>query len=561
MGTRRPAFAIACVASALFTVLLAVAPARAVVTFDGDFNLDFTDIHVTGGLGMQMTRVYNSFTDRKGIFGYGWSSKAEDYLKVQDDGSIIVHEYGGGADNRFTPTTSTLRPQKQILDEIMGAAEKAGQFGSESDRAAYRQWLEASDDNEEEAWENFISLGLLKSEDPPVGATFFSGRFATEFLTRVPEGYQRESTYNGQTIFEAFDLSGRLTRFWDANHAYVALTYGPDGHLKQTSDNEGNRFLFVFTPDGFVKSITNTRGYVVTYTYTNSDLRSADVNGSVTRFDYDSDDRLTAIRYSDHTSMQMGYSSDGLTSLVKDIDGTVTTYVYASHDSQTSRVDTVDMNIRKTNGETHHTTNQYFYDAPDFFLDKWIETQDGVATDTTYDRNRDPLTITTSKGTTTNTYDSLGRRVREQTADGTVYTWEYDPSTDKVATATTTGKTSVLTEHFQYDPKGNMARAYDSDGHDFTISYDPYGRIAAVTGSTIQLTFQYADNTITNPADVALGGVGTVQISYLASGAVQSAKGAGGDAVVAKVRAALKTVDDLVQAAGVDVITLPAPST
>jgi YD repeat-containing protein len=546
----------------LFIATPALASVPFVVTRYGDLNLDFTDLREPGGLIMEITRVYNSFdSSRKGIFGTCWGSRAEDYLKVQDDGSIVVHEYGGGANNKFEPTTSTLRSQTEIIDEIERAAEQTGQFGSEADRQAYRQWLESSSDNEEEAWENFVDLGLLKSHAPPVGETFFSARFATEFLTREAEGYQRSTTYNGQTIFEAFDLSGRLTRFWDANHDYIALTYGPDGNLRESSDNEGNRFEFTFTADGFVSRIADSQGHVVRYQYKNADLQSVNVNGSVTRFAYDSDHRLTDIHYPDRTSLQIGYDQSGLANRVKDTDGTINTYSYSTKKTQTSTVNSFVTNTRKPSGETHRKTFQYFYDAPDYFEDREIETDDGVvASDTTYDRNFEPLSVTTAKGITSYAYDSLSRMIRKQLPTGTVYNWEYDPATGRVSTATTTTKDSVLTEHFQYDPKGNLARAYDSNGHDVTIGYDPYSRIAAVTGSTVELHFAYADNRVSHPATVVLGGIGTVNVTYLADGTVSNAQSGGGAAVVDKVRTSLETVDDLIRAAGVDVITLPAPA-
>ncbi len=555
---------VGCAAAAL-AFLLVTAPAFAsapyVVTRYGDFNFDHTDLHEPAGLFMEITRVYNSFdTSRKGIFGTCWGSRAEDYLKVQDDGSIVVHEYGGGASNKFNPTTSTMRPQSEILDEIEQAAENTGQFGSVADRQAYRQYLESSSENEEEAWENFVALGLLKSQVPAVGETFFSARFATEFLTREAEGYQRSTTYNGQTIFEAFDLSGRLTRFWDANHDYIALTYGADGHLRESTDNEGNRFDFAFTTDGFVKRIVDSQGHVVSYQYKNADLQSVDVNGSVTRYDYDSDHKLIAIHYPDRTSAQVGYNTSGLVNRVVDADGTVNSYRYATTKNPTSTVNTFETNTRKPGGASHRKTYQYFYDAPDFFEDREIETDDGiVATDTTYDRNFEPLKITTVNGITTYGYDSLSRLIRKQLPTGTVFTWEYDPATGRVSTATTTAKDSVLTEHFQYDPKGNLARAYDTNGHDVTIGYDLYGRVAAVTGSTVQLHFGYADNRVSHPATVALGGVGSVSVDYLTDGTVKDAQSGGGTAVVDKVRTSLQTVDDLVRAAGVDVILLPKP--
>jgi YD repeat-containing protein len=564
---RQPLRGIGPCAAVVFVVLLMTAPAFAstpyLVTRYGDFNMNPTDLREPGGLIMEISRDYNSVdTSRKGIFGTCWGSRAEEYLSVQDDGSIVVHEYGGGANNTFEPTTSTLRPQSEIIDEVQQAAEQSGQFGSAADRLAYRQWLESSTDNVETAWENFVELGLLKSQEPPVGETFFSGRFATEFLTREAEGYQRSMAYNGQTIFEAFDLSGRLTRFWDANHDYIAFSYAPDGHLRQTTDNEGNHFDFTFTSDGFVKQIIDSQGHVVRYQYKNADLQSVTVDGSITRYDYDSDHKLLAIHYPDRTSMQIRYDQSDRVIRVVDTDGTVNAYGYSNTKNQTSTIDTFETDSRKPSGETHRKKYQFFYDAPDYYEDRVIETDDGiVATDTTYDRNFDPLVVTTPKGVTSSTYDSLSRMIRQQLPSGTVYTWEYDPATGRVATATTTTKDSVLTEHFWYDPRGNLARASNSSGVDITIGYDSYNRVSDVTGSAMQFHFGYADNRVSHPATITLGGVGSVSVTYLADGTVKNAQSSGGAAVVDKVRTSLQTVDDLVRAAGVGVIILPAPST
>ena len=113
-------------------------------------------------------------------------------------------------------------------------------------------------------------------------------------------------------------------------------------------------------------------------------------------------------------------------------------------------------------------------------------------------------------------------------------------------------------EHFQYDPKGNLVRAYDNAGHDFSIDHDAHGRVASVSGGGVSLDFTFSDARAVTPGSVALDGVGSVILSYDASGAVAKAQSAGGAAVVAKVSAALQSVDNLISDAFFSVVTLPA---
>src|SRR4051812_4952035 len=70
---------------------------------NGNFFVGYTDIVYPGGFEPKIERVYNSKTPFKGIFGWGWGNEYEVFLTVSADGSAVIHEYGGGAENRFSP--------------------------------------------------------------------------------------------------------------------------------------------------------------------------------------------------------------------------------------------------------------------------------------------------------------------------------------------------------------------------------------------------------------------------------------------------------------------------
>src|SRR5262249_52147282 len=88
----------------LAALALSVSAAANVSLKNGNFFVGYTDIVYPGGFEPKIERVYNSKTGFKGMFGFGWGNEYEVYVTVSADGSVVVHEYGGGAENRFNPT-------------------------------------------------------------------------------------------------------------------------------------------------------------------------------------------------------------------------------------------------------------------------------------------------------------------------------------------------------------------------------------------------------------------------------------------------------------------------
>ncbi len=353
------------VAVAALAVCLA-APSRAAAAAQyivypqyGDFFLDYIDMPVTsGGLEMKVERIYNSVTSVSGIFGYGWGCWFEEHLEVRDDGAIVVHEWGSGAANVFTPTgPASTRSRDAIVAEVMAAAEQSGEFGSDAERSAYRAWLA---DHADAEWTRFRDLGLVKPPEIPVGATFASSRFGTQLITRVPEGYQRETiggtTYRTGATFEAFDLSGRLQRLWDLDHNYIALRYDARGRLAEMDDNGRNLYTFELSPYGLVQRITDSQGRTSFYEYSGTELvRSVDSSGAVREYEYNdpTNENLTAIRFADSTSTEITYgllNNFIYVEKIKDRDKSVTTYTYVFKKAAAGCTEGVDVVVRDAAG-------------------------------------------------------------------------------------------------------------------------------------------------------------------------------------------------------------------
>src|SRR3974377_2377936 len=92
----------------------------------GNFFIPFKDMVYPGGFEPKIERVYNSKTAYKGFFGWGWGTELEVYLTVSVDGSVVVHEYGGGAENRFVPVSFNAQELDKAVEAISDVAKKAG---------------------------------------------------------------------------------------------------------------------------------------------------------------------------------------------------------------------------------------------------------------------------------------------------------------------------------------------------------------------------------------------------------------------------------------------------
>src|SRR4051794_6245167 len=92
-------------------------PAEANVSLkNGNFFIGYGDLVYPGGFEPKIERVYNSKTGFKGIFGWGWGNEYEVHMNVSADGSVVVHEYGGGAENRFSPVAFNAKELEAAIE-------------------------------------------------------------------------------------------------------------------------------------------------------------------------------------------------------------------------------------------------------------------------------------------------------------------------------------------------------------------------------------------------------------------------------------------------------------
>jgi len=534
-------------------IALLAAPAGANVSLkNGNFFVGYTDAVAPGGLEMKVERVYNSKTDYRGLFGNGWGFEYGVFVTVRDDGAIVVHEYGGGADNVFAPAVP-LRSLSDIEDQIMAAADKTGRFSSDSEREAYRKTL---DEHHADEWTKLQAAGVLSAPHLPVGTTYQSRHFSLQSITRTEAGYVRRVD-SGRT--ETYDLDGHLRMVSDANNNSVTFAFDDRGYLKSMTDNFGHAFLITVNDAGLITKLVDWRGKVATYGYRGTDLvRSTDTEGNTFRYAYDQRFNLLSIGYSDKTSMQIAYYGPDLKENVKrvvDRDGTITTYRYVYQGNTRE-----DIFVKVTSPKfalisSSRYTYFFWHDTMgDEHTRRLVTTLDGDRTDTTYNDDGYPVIITSGDDTVKFAYDAQGRVTKRETATSTKLL-TYQGTSTKVSQVVETAKgasTPSFVGNYQWDTRLNLVHVTDSTGDDIALTYDDVGRILTMNDkkSGAELTFTYNDRS--KPVTITLTGTGTITVTYDANGEIKNVASPEGRKVALQVTASFQHLLDAIRPAGVD---------
>jgi YD repeat-containing protein len=504
---------------------------------NGNFSSDRNDISFSGGLEPGIDRVYNSKTWFKGIFGWGWGTQYEVHLAVQGDGTVVVHEYGGGADNIFTP--SSLAPEDLIDNEhaMVKSASLHGLIPGDLSPGEYEARLGADPAFRHSEWDRLVQANAIKPRDLSIGMRLTSMRFNYQYIEKTSTGYTR--TFDGGKK-EDFDTSGKLIGIADANNNSVALSYDERHHLKRLQDNFGRAIDLHVNAQGLVESAEASDGRTIIYRYNDQSelVYCKGVDGQATAYQYDNLGRhnLVAIGYSDGTTLTVSYypidQSENVWS-VKDRDDTVTTYHYGLQNNKVIPDDlAVSYVIRNSEGHTVSTVSMDYLQRTSLgrqWTYKLISTTDGEKTETVYDEaTGSPLSVTRGNNISTFRYDSKGHLINKDSADATS-TLEYDANSGKVshvAICPKNGYQDCVISDFGYDYKGDLIAATSKTAGKpnttrvVALGYDEHGRIAFMTEKKKTVTFQYDNNS--KPTQIGVSGVGAIIVKYTSDGEVRN---------------------------------------
>ena len=467
---------------------------------NGNFFVGYTDVFYSGGFEPKIERIYNSKTPYNGMFGQGWGNEYEVFLGVPGDGSLVVYEYGGGAENRFYANDPKVLDVAGAVEDLIKAAHQANEITNTDAEEIYRRKLTDDAVFRGDEWIKYQKQLLVTPHEVPMGTEFFSNRFSYQIITRVTEGYQRLSD-NGYT--ELFNTRGQLIRVTDRNNNFIDLAYNQAGRLSRITDNYGRTIGLVFNPRGKVERLVNSDGTFALYRYDDRDrlVYSVDVSGNVYEYSYDDHHNMTRIFYSDKTTMEMTYHSSELFEnihTVKDPDNIKTEYLY-EFDKNVKGQTWMAVRKRDPKGKMiSNDTYEYFSrinSAGDEWTEAMITTIKGKRTETHYrEGNGMPLRIISNGEEVGFEYDDQGRVIRKETSTK-VTEVQYDSRFSKVILVQNYAKKSpqkITWSKFEYDQTGNMILATNSANKSVRLAYDSTGRaIELIGGDKNRIQFEY----------------------------------------------------------------------
>lgn len=397
----------------------------------GNFYYEQNDISLPAvEIPVNISRVYNSNSSQKSIFGYGWSNEYDAY--VSECGDKIYYTDGTRAVYTFNKKNN-----EYICVENPDLS------------------LEIDDD-----------VLTRKIESSEVKATEIEADIHFNITDKNGEIYR-------------FDDAGRLVLIEETNGSFVYITYDEEkGSIKSVITNRGQQAKFEYNSNGLVSKITaGNNDYGYSYTYENNHLTKATYIGTDGKsIDYKyayTDDVLTSIIDAEGNEYRIAYKN-GCIEKFKNPMGEYIIYDFDNNEQLTKLTSYIGNAEDKKLG-----TDTYRFNINGQLLEK-IDSLGNILNYTYDSSNKALLTgereessyyalengiVTKKKASSKKTteYNSNGNVILEKDDLDNVTTYEYSDVRNgctqnqptKIVTKDASGKV-ILNQIYSYDEKGNI---------------------------------------------------------------------------------------------------------
>jgi RHS repeat-associated protein len=380
----------------------------------------------------------------------------------------------------------------------------------------------------------YDSRGNRVAQDRPVNATTTQSSTFTYGDAAHPGDITSMTDPTGKTWTMVYNANGDLTK--GTNPLGEATSYGYDGTGRRTSmvSPRGNAagadpaaFTTAYTYDqaGALTKSTDPLGHATSYGYDADGNRTTvtDPLGHVTTTTFDAESQPTKVTRADGTILAYGYDTGGNQTSQTNAKTNTTSYVYDALGQVSSSSDPLNRNTgygydpagqltSKTDPAPALRKTTFGYDAAGQRSTLSYSDAKTPNVTYTYKANGQRATMSDGAGTTTYTYDWLGRLTAATNGAGQATFYGYDLAGH--LTTLTYPNAKVVTRG--YDDAGRLHTVTDWLGHTNTLTPDPDGNPASVVsgnGVTATSTFDNADQ-LASTTDTGTAGTTIASFGY-----------------------------------------------
>ena len=540
----------------LLTVFLFVASYQAQAIVDmknANYSNTWVDFELDGtGYDLKLERTYNSRTLFNGIFGFGWCTNFETNLEITAESNLKVRECGAGGEIVFSPREFGKQEVDKVADFIIGKmkSEKVAGRTEEFYKKKREELFEYDDLRADLAKQYGWKTKIID------GTKFMANGKEVENIVFKTSYYERTLPDSSK---QRFNPQGQLTHMYDKNGNILRLEYDKAGLLKEVVDTTSRKLTFkYYAVNKKVQQVIGPNGLTAEYQYINTDdlYFSKDSKKYATKYVYDDLHNLTKVVFTDSSVINIKYdqNNDWVVGFT-DRDKCTETYSY--------EVDKKDpkghfwSTVKKVCGKEVVAESRYEFwhkQRPngEFILSRVLSKENENETDISYHEvfGR-PTSIRKNGDKFSYEYTPDGLVKTKATANNRLL-FEYNnplkkPSKVIVEALNEKGKkTSTKFTTFQYDAKGNLNFAENSDGQKIELSYDGRGRITKIVDQAKKIVKLEYEEKYNKPVTVSRPGLGSIKVSYKPNGDINKVDSKEGPSVAMQVASTFNTLLDII---------------
>ena len=542
----------------LLQILVTLSATAGVNIKSGNFYISYTDHDLVRFNGIDIMRTYNSKSSEKGLFGIGWGSEIETRLYVIGDGNILIKEYGAGTGNQFSPVeTNETRITECINQLVQAALQNEDIENNPVDINRFRREMRNNLETRFRKWLLYAELGLLKQPVLNENEKWESQDLGYQQLFKIKNGFKRIQDDGSYDLFNQFGLfTGRYKA--DGRLQY-SISYDANKHIAVLKDKGNNSFLFTTDKEGKVRSIKSRQGTSYYWYRGLALVKTKDIANNIYVHEYDSSYNMTAIRYSNGTSMLMEYDPSTFFCIkVTEPNGNSTEYEYKTFFDAEGNVNdnhyaTLVLSKKKGTAKTDSAYYEYeIKDKPDgsSYLYHFIYKQNSdVFEEINNEQCEMPDYVIKSNQKHSFTYNQNCIPVSKEN-DSVLVKAVIDSNWNKASSLHIHyKKTNTATERrFIYNNSGNPVRITE-DTVITTITYSKSQKVTRIANAQTTLLYKY--NSFDQLIAVTLNGTDELLFVYDKDGALLRKESKKGKAVADAVEAVYKQLEKYISETGI----------